>query len=106
MRKYLLAAAAAVAIATPASARDGAGYIGIEGGVLFPKDTDADINATFIQGDQTPAAGTPATLPGSGVVGAAPVVPGAVVGDVGVDTKTGYDIDAIAGYDFGMFRLE
>ena len=36
MRKYLLAAAAVVAIATPAAARDGAGYVGIEGGVLFP----------------------------------------------------------------------
>ena len=37
MRKLLLAAAATVAIAAPAAARDGSGYVGIEGGILFPK---------------------------------------------------------------------
>ena len=47
MRKYLLAAAAAVAVATPAAARDGSGYFGIEGGILFPKDQDADLSAVI-----------------------------------------------------------
>ena len=43
MRKYLLAAVAVAAIASPAVARDGAGYIGVEGGIMFPKDNDADV---------------------------------------------------------------
>src|ERR1700750_3136253 len=37
VRKYLLAAAAAAAIATPAAARDHSGYFGIDGGVLWSK---------------------------------------------------------------------
>ena len=38
MRKLLFAAAATVAIATPAAATvDGSGYVGLEGGVMFPK---------------------------------------------------------------------
>ena len=37
MRKYLLAATAALVFATPAAARDGSPYVGIEGGILFPK---------------------------------------------------------------------
>ena len=64
MRKYLFAAVAAVAVATPAAARDGAGYFGIEGGILFPKDQDANLDATFVNSAQTPAAGTDVpTLP-------------------------------------------
>ena len=55
MRKYLLAAAAAAAIASPAMARDGSGYVGIEGGILFPKDQDADLFVDFTT-TQTPAA--------------------------------------------------
>ena len=46
LRKYLLAAAAAAAIATPAVARDGSGYVGVEGGILFPKDSDVDFAGT------------------------------------------------------------
>mgnify|MGYP003578762880 CR=1 FL=1 len=38
MRKYLLAAAAAAAIATPAVARDNSVYVGIEAGILQPED--------------------------------------------------------------------
>ena len=105
MRKYLLAAAAAVAVATPAAARDGAGYFGIEGGILFPKDQDANLDATFVQSAQTPAAGTVAPT-GTGLVGTAPTAPAALAGDADLDYKKGYDIDAIAGYDFGMFRIE
>ena len=38
MRKLLFAGAAALAIATPAAAtNDNNGYIGLEGGILFPK---------------------------------------------------------------------
>ena len=42
MYKYLLAAVAAAAIASPAVARDGSGYVGLEGGVLFPQKQDID----------------------------------------------------------------
>src|ERR1044071_2143854 len=50
MRKYLLAAVAATAIATPAVARDNSGYVGVEGGIMFPRNQDVtgaiDFNAT------------------------------------------------------------
>jgi opacity protein-like surface antigen len=108
MRKYLLAAAAVVAVATPAAARDGSGYFGIEGGILFPKDQNANLDATFVNSAQTPAAGTVVDplSGGTGLVGAIAPAPGAISGDANLDMKRGYDIDAIAGYDFGMFRLE
>src|SRR5215213_5230018 len=110
MRTFLLAAAATIAIATPAAARDNSGYVGIEGGVLFPDAQHGDFNATFTQTPQSPAAGTTAPLPGTGLVGLLPVAlrtpPAAVVGGSRVTWKTGYDVDLIAGYDFGMFRLE
>jgi len=85
MRKYLLAGAAALIVATPAAARDNSGYFGIEGGVLFPKSQSVDASADFTD----------------------PLV--SDIDDTRVarfKSKTGYDIDAIAGYDFGMFRLE
>ncbi|HEU4704357.1 MAG TPA: outer membrane beta-barrel protein, partial [Sphingomicrobium sp.] len=95
MRKYLLAAVAAAAIATPAVARDGAGYVGVEGGVLFPKDNDGDAFVDYTT-TQTPA--TPL----------APAGPSDTTFDdaFGIDYKMGYDLDLIGGYDFGMFRLE
>jgi len=109
MRKLLLASAVA-AIATPAVARDGSPYVGLEGGVLFPQHMSGVFTSTFTQGAQTPAAGTAAALPGTGNVGVLPAtfttVPGPIVGNSNVRFKTGYDIDAIIGYDFGMFRLE
>ncbi len=41
MRKYLLAGAAAFVIAAPAAATtDHAGYVGVEGGILFPRSQD------------------------------------------------------------------
>ena len=43
MKIYLLTAVAAVAIAAPAQARDGQAYFGVEGGVLFAPDHDADV---------------------------------------------------------------
>src|SRR5690242_9009425 len=94
MRKYLFAAAAVAAIASPAAARDGSGYVGIEGGILFPKDQDADVFVDY-ETTQTPA--TPVIVgPGDTVYKKA----------FGIDYKKGYDLDAIAGYDFGMFRIE
>jgi opacity protein-like surface antigen len=80
MRKFLLAAAAVSAIATPAMARDGSPYVGIEAGALFAR----DLNFDLVYDD------------------------GEVIYDgvFGIDHKTGTDIDLIGGYDFGMFRLE
>ncbi len=95
MRKYLLAATAAAAVvATPAMARDGSVYVGIEGGILFPKDNDADVFADFTT-TQTPA--TPL---------AAVPLDTTFENTFGISYKRGVDIDAIIGYDFGMFRLE
>ena len=83
MRKYLLAAVAAAAIASPAVAQDTGPYVGIEGGLLFPNDTNVDIDFD-------------------------PGTAGAVRYNnaFGIDYKNGYDIDAIAGFDLGMFRIE
>lgn len=81
MIKYLLAAAAAAAIASPAAARDGVPYVGIEGGILVAKDSDVDRR------------------------GFNPAISG-WADWLDVDNKLGYDVDVIAGYDFGMFRLE
>ena len=77
MRTLLLATAASLAFATPALARDGSIYAGVEGGALFVGDMDVDGAVDFDD----------------------PLV-------ADIDFKTGYDIDAILGYDFGMFRLE
>jgi opacity protein-like surface antigen len=85
MRKYLLTAVAAAAIATPALAQSTGPDVGIEGGIMFPRDTDVDADVTYND----------------------PVL-GNVTFDnaVDLDYKKGYDIDAIAGYDLGMFRIE
>jgi opacity protein-like surface antigen len=81
MREYLLAAAAATAIATPAVARDESGYVGIEGGAMVVQDMDHDLNF------EDEALGSVDDL-------------------ISIDHKYGVDIDAIAGYDFGMVRAE
>src|SRR5438046_89529 len=85
MRKLLLAAAATFAIAAPASAKDGQPYVGLEGGILFPKSQDV-----FGTVDFTNTATTD--------IGRSDVA--------SVKYKKGYDVDMIGGYDFGMFRLE
>jgi opacity protein-like surface antigen len=85
MRKYLLTAAAAAAIATPALAQSTGPYVGIEGGVLFPKDSHVDATVDYTD----------------------PTIPDATFNNVfDIHNKTGFDLDAIGGYDFGMFRLE
>ena len=44
MRKFLLAAVAAAAIASPAAARDGSGYVGVDLGAMLAEDTKLDFD--------------------------------------------------------------
>jgi opacity protein-like surface antigen len=84
MRKYLLATALAAIISSPASARDGSGYVGLDLGVLFPTSTSVDGKITDVTtGDS-----------------------GSLTDAAKLHYKTGYDAALVAGYDFGMFRLE
>src|SRR6266550_2489232 len=96
MKRYLLAAVAVTAISTPAYARDGEVYVGIEGGGLFAPSHTADVFADYTT-TQLPA--TPPIL----VAAPADVEFGNAVK---LDYKIGLDVDAVAGYDFGMFRIE
>ena len=90
MRKYLLAAAAAAAVATPAAARDNSFYAGVDAGALFAKDRNLHIDSknSYYFGYYLN------------------LYTGSYTADVRTDYKTGYDVDAVAGYDFGIFRLE
>ena len=94
MKKYLLAAAAVTVLASPAYARDGQPYFGIEGGILFPKDQDADVTVDYTTTQTDPTtptfSGTSSTTYNNAF---------------GLDYKKGLDVDAIVGYDFGIFRL-
>jgi len=84
MRKYVLAAALAAVVSSPASARDGIGYIGLDLGALFPSGTSVDGKITDVTtGDSASAAGFGT-----------------------IHYRTGYEGALVAGYDFGMFRLE
>jgi opacity protein-like surface antigen len=82
MKRILLATAAAAVFATPALARDGAPYVGVEAGVLIPRDAgpSGDFDRRFPGGEW--------------------------VDFLNVDHDLGFDADLIGGYDFGMFRLE
>ncbi|WP_300973780.1 outer membrane beta-barrel protein [Sphingomonas sp. LHG3406-1] len=82
MKKTFLVACAAIAVAaSPAAAEP---YVGVSGGVLFPKDNEFDF-----------------------AVDPALAGPTVVYEDaVGIDYKRGYDVDVNLGYDFGLFRLE
>jgi OmpA-OmpF porin, OOP family len=82
MRNILLAAVAVAAFATPALARDGSPYVGVEGGILIAQDLHSDATVT---------AGTVATRYDDAFT---------------INFKKGADLDALAGYDFGIFRLE
>src|SRR5215212_83952 len=111
MIRKLLFASAALVIATPAAARDGSPYVGLEGGLLFPQHMSGIFTSTFTQTAQTPAPGAPSNpLVAGNVVGTLPAtfttLPAVATGGANVRLKNGYDIDAILGYDFGMFRLE
>ena len=85
MKKTLLVAAASVAFATPALAKDGSPYVGVEGGILFPKSQTVFGNIDFTNTATADFARDDVAS---------------------VKYKKGYDVDLIAGYDFGMFRLE
>src|SRR6476619_5323686 len=79
MRKLAVAAAlASTALATPAFARDHSPYVGIEGGVMWVEDADVDYDDGTL------------SLPNA----------------INVSHDIGFDVDAVAGYDFGMIRLE
>ncbi|HVI06086.1 MAG TPA: P44/Msp2 family outer membrane protein [Sphingomicrobium sp.] len=82
MRKHLLAATAAAAIASPALAAADGPYVGVEGGVTFPNATNYDV---------TVSNGTTTTTYADGYH---------------VRYKTGYDVDVLAGYKLGLFKLE
>lgn len=83
MRHDMLAGAAFAALASsPALAAADGPYIGIEGGVSFPQSTDYDLRlrngTTAVDYDDA----------------------------YRVRSKTGYDVDLIAGFKTGMFRVE
>jgi opacity protein-like surface antigen len=85
MQKYFLLAAAGIASAAPAAARDGSGYNGAAGGIHCPKNHHVNGSVDFTD----------------------PAVPD--LGDQRIATfkfKKGYDDDLNAGYDFGMVRVE
>ena len=82
MRKLAIAAAlASTILATPAVAREDSWYVGVEAGAMLVEDTDLNFR------DDSD-----------------------VIGDVDdaitLSYKTGIDADLIAGYDFGMLRVE
>src|SRR3954454_13437375 len=79
MRKLAIAVAlASTAMATPALARDGAWYAGVEGGLMVVEDTTLD----YSDANKAVAAGFT------------------------MNHKVGFDVDALAGYDLGVVRLE
>jgi len=93
MKRYLLAAVATAAIATPAVARDGQGYVGVEAGVAWVKSQSGDVDITY----------TPLDVPGG-----TPLLPaGQSFNNIfDLDSHMGYNIGMYGGYDFGVFRLE
>jgi opacity protein-like surface antigen len=79
MRNLAIAAAlASTVLATPAVARDGSGYAGINGGLMLVE--DADFDYSDVAGEESEA--------------------------IELQHDVGFDVDVVAGYDFGMFRLE
>ena len=98
MRYPVLAVTAvAMAMSSPAIARDGAPYVGVEGGILFPRVTRYSVNSLRVQSVPT----------GGGLLGQTVTTSNVNYGSGFVtDYKRGVDIDAIVGYDLGFFRLE
>ena len=95
MRKYLASAAlAAIVVSTPAVARDGSGYIGVEAGVVLPRASDADVFVNY----------SSVNVPG--VVGTPEPADTGFTNAINLDAKTGYSLGIYGGYDFGMFRVE
>ena len=82
MYKLLLTSAAALALASPASARDGSGYVGLELGMSIDTDAEFDLRASD----------------GTDVVDLDDAFK--------IDFRPGRDFDLIAGYDLGLVRVE
>ena len=83
MRKLAIGIAlASTMLATPAVARDGSLYAGIEGGLMLVE----DFNLDFEDDDG--------------------IGPAEIDDVLIVNHKTGFDIDGIVGYDFGLVRVE
>ena len=79
MRKLVIALAlTTTTLATPAGARDGSPYVGVEGGILRMENHDWDYSD--------------------------PTLTVSKAFEIG--HKRGYDIDLIAGYDLGLLRVE
>ena len=87
MRKYLLVASAAAAIASPAFAAANGPYVGIEGGVTFPQSTDLDV---ILNNTSTSPTTTTSYSNGYNLNW----------------KKPGWNVDAIAGYKLGLIKLE
>src|SRR5690349_24004003 len=80
MRKFaLVVALASTAIASPAFARDGSAYLGVDAGIMRPQALKLDF-----------------TTAGTGTIKDA----------YELRHKWGWDADLVGGYDFGMFRVE
>jgi opacity protein-like surface antigen len=80
-KSLLLAAVALAAVASPVAAEP---YVGVSGGVLFPRDNNLNLS-----------------------LDPALVGPNVVLNDaIGIDYKRGYDFDVNLGYDFGLVRIE
>ena len=82
IKRTCLALLASSMIATPALARDKTLYLGIEGGIMWPKDVSLDLRPDPFNID------------------------GNVEDFINIDHKMGYDVDAIFGYDGGIVRAE
>src|SRR6185369_5752176 len=77
MRKLAITVAlASTALATPAVAKDHSVYVGLEGGVMWVEDSPFNVTDALTNPQYK------------------------------IDHKTGYDVDALAGYDFGAVRIE
>ncbi len=77
-KSILLAAAALAVLPSAAVARDGLPYVGIEGGAIKPDKLKLDYQLRALS------------------------APNGII----IDHKTGFDVDFIAGYDFGLIRAE
>src|SRR5947208_16702861 len=84
VRKYLLGAAAAAAIATPAMARDHSGYVGIDAGAMWAR------SGVHIDATDSYYCDTYSSYISSCSFG------------IGSKHKLGYDVDAVRRYDFGL----
>src|SRR3954447_17897652 len=77
MRKLaIMVALASTALATPAVARNNSFYLGVDADAMIVQDSPVRVN----DGVTNP--------------------------QYKIDQKVGYDLDALAGYDFGRFRAE